>query len=373
MTTNTAWADLVHGVAELEPTARGVRPHRLPAWARRQCPDPQLLGAEAQPSGVRVAFTTTATTVSLATHATRSTFTGVERPRGRFDAYVDGEPWASIEATGGDVTETDFATFVPTLIPGADDEVRLAGLPARDKLVEIWLPHNEQVELLALSSDAPLLAFRDRRPRWVHYGSSISQGSNAAGPSQSWVAVAARASGVDLRNLGLSGSAQVDQFAARTIRDLPADVISLELGINIANLDSMVARTFSSAVHGFLDTVRDGHSDTPIHVVSPFYCPIHEQTPGPGSLDAEALARGRLLFLATGRPGPGKITLELTRELLSEVVARRDDPNLHLIDGLDLYGPDDLAELPMVDQLHPDTEAHDRIGRRFAERVFPRR
>jgi hypothetical protein len=80
MTTDTAWADLVHGVAELEPTARGVRPHRLPAWARRQCPDPQLLGAEAQPSGVRVAFTTTATTVSLATHATRSTFTGVERP-----------------------------------------------------------------------------------------------------------------------------------------------------------------------------------------------------------------------------------------------------------------------------------------------------
>ena len=77
--------------------------------------------------------------------------------------------------------------------------------------------------------------------------------------------------------------------------------------------------------------------------------------------------------LATGRPGPGKITLELTRELLSEVVARRDDPNLHLIDGLDLYGPDDLAELPMVDQLHPDTKAHDRIGRRFAERVFPRR
>lgn len=29
----------------------------------------------------------------------------------------------------------------------------------------------------------------------------------------------------------------MDQFAARTIRDLPADVISLELGINIANLD----------------------------------------------------------------------------------------------------------------------------------------
>lgn len=67
------------------------------------------------------------------------------------------------------MTKTDFATFVPTLDPRGRRGPP-GGLPARDKLVEIRLPHNEQVELLALSSDAPLLAFRDRRPRWVHYG-----------------------------------------------------------------------------------------------------------------------------------------------------------------------------------------------------------
>ena len=33
---------LVRGALELEATARGLLPHRLPAWARAQCADPQL-------------------------------------------------------------------------------------------------------------------------------------------------------------------------------------------------------------------------------------------------------------------------------------------------------------------------------------------
>jgi hypothetical protein len=33
-------ADLVRGAAELEPTGHGLRPHRLPARARAQSPDP---------------------------------------------------------------------------------------------------------------------------------------------------------------------------------------------------------------------------------------------------------------------------------------------------------------------------------------------
>jgi len=44
--------DLFRGAVELERTERGVQPHRLPAWARRQLPDPQLLMAEAQAAGV---------------------------------------------------------------------------------------------------------------------------------------------------------------------------------------------------------------------------------------------------------------------------------------------------------------------------------
>ena len=56
-------ADLIHGAVELERTDAGLLPQRLPAWALAQCPDVQLALAAAQPSGVRLAFRTTARVV----------------------------------------------------------------------------------------------------------------------------------------------------------------------------------------------------------------------------------------------------------------------------------------------------------------------
>ena len=56
-------ADLIHGAVELEQTDAGLLPQRLPAWALAQHPDVQLALAAAQPSGVRLAFRTTARVV----------------------------------------------------------------------------------------------------------------------------------------------------------------------------------------------------------------------------------------------------------------------------------------------------------------------
>ena len=67
------------------------------------------------------------------------------------------------------------------------------------------------------------------------------------------------------------------------MRDTPADLISVKIGINLVNPDLMRLRAFGPAVHGFLDTIRDGHPTTPLLVVSPMLCPIHEDTPGPGA------------------------------------------------------------------------------------------
>ena len=47
-----------------------------------------------------------------------------------------------------------------------------------------------------------------------------------------------------------------------------------------------------------------------------------------------------------------------------------DDPNLHYLDGRDLYGERDHAELPLPDDLRPDAATHRRIGERFAELAF---
>ena len=62
----------------------------------------------------------------------------------------------------------------------------------------------------------------------------------------------------------------------------------------------MRLRAFTPAVHGFLDTIREGHPTTPLLVVSPILCPIHEDTPGP--IAPGLRRRDRLRFQATGDP-----------------------------------------------------------------------
>ncbi len=207
---------------------------------------------------------------------------------------------------------------------------------------------------------------------WLHHGSSISHGSNAAHPTGTWPALAAARGGVELVNLGFGGGALLDPFTARAIRDTPAGLISLKIGINLVNADAMRLRAFGPAVHGFLDTVREGHPRTPLLVVSPVLCPVHEDTPGPLLPD---FTDGVLSFRATGDPAEraaGRLTLAVIREELARIVGLRavDDPHLHYLDGRELYGERDYLELPLPDGLHPDGAAHRRIGERFARLAF---
>ncbi|MER6677217.1 GDSL-type esterase/lipase family protein [Streptomyces sp. NPDC000983] len=370
-------AGLVRGALDLERTERGLLPHRLPARARAQCSDPQLAMVESQPSGVRLAFRTRATALELDTLPTKRNYVGVpSRPDGIYDLLVDGELTEQAVARGGDTLVVDLATGSTERHRGPAATLSFSGLPDRDKDVEIWLPHNETTELLALRADAPVEPLPDRgRKVWLHHGSSISHGSDATSPTGIWPARAAALAGWELINLGLGGSALLDPFTARAMRDTPADLISVKIGINLVNLDLMRLRAFAPAVHGFLDTIRDGHPDTPLLVVSPILCPIHEDTPGPGAFDPEALGEGRLRFVATGDPAEraaGKLTLTVIREELARVVEQRraDDPHLRLLDGRALYGERDHAELPLPDALHPDAATHRLMGERFAELAF---
>ncbi|MEU9127028.1 GDSL-type esterase/lipase family protein [Kitasatospora sp. NPDC048540] len=367
-------AALLRGALDLERTEHGLLPHRLPARARAQCADGQLAMASAQPSGVRLVLATRATVVELDVLPTKLAYPGVPpRPDGVYDLVVDGHRAGRATAAGGKVMTVDLATGATVTRPGPVATVRFAGLPADDKRVEIWLPHREVTELVALRTDAPVEPASDQgRKVWLHHGSSISHGSDADSPTTTWPALAAAGGGVELVNLGLGGSALLDPFTARAIRDTPADLISVKIGINLVNTDLMRLRAFVPAVHGFLDTIRDGHPDTPLLVVSPILCPIHEDTPGPCAPD---FSDGKLRFRATGDPAEraaGKLTLTVIREELARLTAARaaDDPHLHHLDGRDLYGEADYAELPLPDELHPDAATHRRIGERFAALAF---
>ena len=367
-------AALLRGALELEHTDRGLLPHRLPAWARAQAPDGQLGMVESQPSGVRLVLRTRATVVELDTVRTAVAYRGAPpRPTGVYDLLVDGRLEGQASTTGGDVLLVDMATGAAELEQGPVGTVRFEGLPDREKDLEVWLPWNETTRLVALRTDAPVAPVpADGRRTWLHHGSSISHGSNAASPTSTWPALAAQLGEVSLVNLGFGGSAMLDPSTARVVRDAPADLISVKLGINLVNADAMRLRAFRPAVHGFLDTIRDGHPDTPLLVVSSVLCPIHEDVPGPS---APAFEDGRVVFRATGDPADraaGRLTLSVVREELSRIVAQRaaTDPHLSYLDGRELYGEADAAELPLPDALHPDAAAHRRIGERFAAAAF---
>ncbi|MFF3956551.1 GDSL-type esterase/lipase family protein [Streptomyces sp. NPDC001890] len=373
--TTPVTADMLRGFLDLEPTAHGLLPHRLPARARRQIPDDQLAVAEAQPSGVRLAFRTRATTIELDTLPTKRVYRGLPAPAdGVYDLLVDGRLVAQATVPGGNVrTITDMVTQAAELCEGPVGTARFTGLPARGKDIEIWLPHTEITELIALRTDAPVEPAPDSGRRvWLHHGSSISHGSNAAHPTATWPALAAAQGEVELVNLGFGGGALLDPFTARAMRDTPADLISVKIGINVVNSDVMRLRAFTPAVHGFLDTIREGHPTTPLLVVSPVLCPVQEDTPGPLAPD---FGGGTLRFKATGDPAEraaGRLTLNVIRDELARIVEQRaaDDPNLHHLDGRGLYGEKDYAEIPLPDEVHPDPAGHRRIGENFARLVF---
>ncbi|MFC7939922.1 GDSL-type esterase/lipase family protein [Streptomyces sp. NPDC057387] len=366
--------DLLRGALDLERTERGLLPHRLPARARAQNNDGQLAMAESQPSGVRLALRTRATALELDTLPTKRVYAGAPpRPDGVYDLLVDGRPAGRVSVAGGNTLTIDMTAGTADLEPGPAGTLRFTDLPGGSKDIEIWLPHNETTELVALRTNAPVAPSPDPGRRiWLHHGSSISHGSDAASPTTTWPALAASLGGVELVNLGLGGGALLDPFTARAMRDTPADLISVKIGINVVNADLMRLRAFGPAVHGFLDTVREGHPTAPLLVVSPILCPVHEDTPGPLAPD---FTDGRVRFVATGDPAErasGKLTLNVIRDELSRIVGERaaEDQNLHHLDGRELYGEADAADLPLPDGVHPDAATHRLIGERFAERAF---
>ncbi|MDJ0394160.1 SGNH/GDSL hydrolase family protein [Rhodococcus sp. G-MC3] len=365
------------GALHITSTADGMQPMRLPQWALDQVDDSRLTMAATQPSGVRLVLRTTATVVEVDVLPTRVIYPGTPpRPVGIFDLLVDGAPVSQTSADRSNTVSIDIATGATTRTAGQPSTLRFDGLPDRDKTVELWLPHNEMVCVVAIRADAPVTPGRpEPRRSWLHYGSSISQGSNASSPSATWAALASRTAGVELTNLGFSGSALLDPCIARVLRNSPADFISVKIGINLVNTDVMRLRAFGPAVHGFLDTVRDGHPETPLLVISPLYCPIHEDTPGPGAFDIDALRSGTVRFVATGDATEleaGRLTLRSIRAELKKIVEQRKvrDAALHYLDGLDLYGQADFADFPLPDALHPDENGHRRIAEHFTSIVF---
>jgi hypothetical protein len=359
---------VIRGAVRIERTARGLLPRRATEEAFRRIPDDFMRASVGQSAGIRLAFRTAATRLELRVSGMKMTeLPDTPMPEGWYDVTRDGEIVASAASMVGPRFVFSFERPDAFRVDGPDD-VLAFDLPGDDAEYELWLPYTDEVELLALSADALVLpATASDRPRWLHHGSSISHGYIASRTTNTWPVIAARGLGFDLTSVAYSGNALLDQLTARTIRDTPADLISLKLGINVVNGDHMRRRVFRSAVHGFLDTIRDGHPATPILVISPIHCPPVERVPGPTYAvpDRTPLwveSRGRAEELAEG-----KLSLEVIRDELRAIVdLRREwDAALGYFDGSELYGAEDNARMPLPDNLHPADDVNALLAERF--------
>ena len=359
------------GIADTNYRDGAIRPSRLPAWALAQTDAPALPVVASMLSGGRMEFDTDATSIEIDCQLITVKMGDNPVVPVTFEVTVNGTVVAAHTATNFHLIHTpDPVKADVTIIPGGKEKVVLSHLPIGMKSVSIWFPSNAGIDITSLtvndgahvSSSEP-----DTRRTWVHYGSSISHCMEAEHPMGVWPVIAAQHENVNITNLGLGGQCHLDQFAARMMRDSGADLLSMKVGINVVNADTMRDRTFMSALHGFIDTVRDGAPNTPFIVMSPIFCPGHEDGFGPSlrSLDG-VYSRERPTFL-----GVGALNLRRIRDYVEKVVQqRRDagDTHIHYVDGLNLFGPDDIGDMP--DLLHPNRAGYVRMGERFHALAF---
>ena len=364
----------IRGAVWIEPTARGIRPRRFAPEASRRIVDDFMRASMTQSAGVRLAFRTAATRIVLRAHAVKLTESAdAPLPSATYDLCADGAVVATAASDAGSRFLFSFDDPVRGTVAGDDATLEFA-LDGVERDYELWLPYTDEVELLGLSADAAVgPPAAGAALRWVHHGSSISHGYLASRTTRTWPVIAAQSMGVELVNLAYSGNALLDQSTARTLRDTPADLLSVKLGINVVNGDHMRLRVFRSAVHGFLDTIRDGHPSTPLLVVSPVSCPPVEDLPGPTIFDPER--PGWVTTAGTADElAEGKLSLAVIRRELAEIAATRqeEDDRIAYLDGSLLYSAADSERMPMPDNLHPGDDVNALIAERFAERAFLR-
>jgi lysophospholipase L1-like esterase len=133
------------------------------------------------------------------------------------------------------------------------------------------------------------------------------------------------------------------------MRSLPAEYISLCIGINIYGQATFSPRSLRPAIIGFVELLRENHPNVPITLMSPIWALEKETSPNAAGFTIQA------------------IRAEVSAAV--DALRARGDLNVHYINGLDILGQEHELRLP--DRLHPDAEGYCIMGRNFLAKVVP--
>lgn len=322
------------GAISVEQTQHGVHPWRLP-YKKRNLFEPGLITQAAMPAGVRLTLVSDTSCLNLSASANGPANALPENSdeKAHYDLLVDGEFHSRVKATFKEMRN-----------------IRFENLPEGEHCLELYLPQSADVIINSASVDsgASIKKWDDKRPRWTVYGSSITHCRRSYGPSETWPALVAQNFDLNMTCLGYGGNCHMEPMVAKIIRDTPADYISFCLGINTYG-GTLAERTFRAAVIGLIQTVREGHPDTPIVCVSPICSPPRED--GPGS---------------TG------MTLNLMRQWINSAVETfkgYGDKNIYHVNGLEILGDSDM-DWVLEDQVHPSADGDRNISKRYSKLVM---
>ncbi|MFA7344095.1 MAG: GDSL-type esterase/lipase family protein [Terrimicrobiaceae bacterium] len=211
---------------------------------------------------------------------------------------------------------------------------------------EIFLPYGDSVDFAGLKVN-PEARFEPAKPkpavRCVAYGDSITHGFSASAVSKTYPFLLGRAKGWEVTDLGLGGRAS-NPADGKVVASLGADVITVLMGVNDWQ-GGVPPERYRANMEGFLSNIRSAQPKTPVYLLTPLWVAANWSKPS------------------------GMITdLDSYRQILRDLVASRNDPNLHLVEGPDLIDPDPSL-FDRGAAVHPNDAGFSMMAERLAEHI----
>lgn len=231
---------------------------------------------------------------------------------------------------------------------GCGNEPVTVRLPADGEMhtYELILPYGDIVELhsVSVNSESEFEAPPPRPPvRCVFFGDSITQGFCASRIDRTFPFLVGELLDYEVINLGIAGIG-LNPGSAKVLGGIPMDRMVVEIGANDWK-DGMLPEEFRKNTDKFLHDFRSFQPETPVWWITPPWIS----------------PKWKLKTM--------RYELDLYRDIIREEVEKRRDPNLHVIDGLELIDHD----TQFYDQVpvHPVDAGYEQMAERLALHLAP--